>query len=389
MSKLNRFLALDDFETAARRHLPAPVFGYISGSSEQGRSLRANEAVLESYGFITRVLRDVSQRSQKTELLGQTYESPFGIAPMGLSALSAYRGDLVLARAAMKAGILSVMSSASLIPLEDVARECPGIWFQAYLPAEAARVDAMLDRVERAGIKTLMVTADVPVPANRENNVRAGFSAPLRPGLRLAWNGLTRPRWLAGTFLRTWARHGMPHFENTHATRGPSLISSKVVRDLSGRERFNWSTLERIRQRWRGHLVVKGVLHPDDARQAQQLGADGVVLSNHGGRQLDGAAPALCMLEAAVRATGPQYPVLVDGGFRRGTDVLKALALGARMVLVGRPFNYAAAVAGEQGVRHGISLLQAERDRNLAMLGAPNCGELGPHYLQRIPAGFQ
>ena len=318
-------------------------------------------------------------------MFGEHYSTPFGIAPMGINALSTYRGDLVLARAARRAGIVSVMSGTSLIPMEDVARDSPGTWFQAYLPGVPARIGALIDRVERAGFRTLVVTVDIPISANRENNVRTGFSTPLRPSLRLAWDGLLRPRWVVGTFLRTLLRHGMPHFENSFATRGAPIVSGSVLRDFSARDHLSWQHLEAIRQRWKGNLVVKGLLSVQDVLLAQRMGADGVVLSNHGGRQLDGAVSPMRVLEAVVAAVGPQYPVLIDGGFRRGSDVLKAVALGARLVLVGRPFNYAAAVAGEAGVLHAIALLRAEVDRNLAMLGATRCSELGPEHLLSRP----
>lgn len=376
-------LSLHDFEDAARRRLPRPIFGYIAGAAEDNASLRDNREVFGEYAFTTRVLRDVSQRSQAVELFGERYSSPFGIAPMGINALSTYRGDLVLARAAQRAGIVSVMSGTSLIPMEEVARESPGTWFQAYLPGDQARIDALIDRVERAGFRTLVVTVDIPISANRENNIRTGFSTPLRPGLRLAWDGLVRPHWVAGTFLRTLLRHGMPHFENSFATRGAPIVSSSVLRDFSARDHLSWNHLEAIRHRWKGPLVVKGLLSVEDALQARNLGADGVVLSNHGGRQLDGAVSAMRVLEAVVAAVGPAFPVLIDGGFRRGSDVLKAIALGARMVLVGRPFNYAAAVAGEAGVQHAIGLLRDEVDRNLAMLGAIACTDLGPGHIVR------
>ena len=378
---LRRMLSLHDFEDAARRRLPRPIFGYIAGAAEDNASLRDNRAAFGDFAFVTRVLRDVSQRSQSVELFGERYSSPFGIAPMGINALSTYRGDLVLARAARRMGIASVMSGTSLIPMEDVARDSPGTWFQAYLPGDQARIDALIDRVERAGFRTLVVTVDIPISANRENNIRTGFSTPLRPSLRLAWDGLVRPRWVAGTFLRTLLRHGMPHFENSFATRGAPIVSSTVLRDFSARDHLSWRHIEAIRRRWKGPLVVKGLLSVEDALQAQHAGADGVVLSNHGGRQLDGAISPMRVLEDVVAAVGPSYPVLVDGGFRRGSDVLKAIALGARLVLVGRPFNYAAAVAGEAGVLHAITLLRDEVDRNLAMLGATGCSELGPQYI--------
>lgn len=380
---LRRMLSLHDFEEAARQRLPRPIFGYIAGAAEDGASLRDNRAVFEDFAFVTRVLRDVSQRSQTVELFGEHYSSPFGIAPMGINALSTYRGDLVLARAARRAGIVSVMSGTSLIPMEDVARDSPGTWFQAYLPGDQARIDALIDRVGRAGFRTLVVTVDIPISANRENNIRTGFSTPLRPSLRLAWDGLVRPRWVASTFVRTLLRHGMPHFENSFAARGAPIVSSTVLRDFSARDHLNWRHIEAIRRRWKGPLVVKGLLSVEDVLQAQRAGADGVVLSNHGGRQLDGAVSPMRVLEEVVAAVGAGYPVLVDGGFRRGSDVLKAVALGARLVLVGRPFNYAAAVAGEAGVHHAITLLRDEVDRNLAMLGATGCSELGPQHIVR------
>ena len=380
---LRNMLSLHDFEAAARRRLPRPIFGYIAGAAEDNASLRDNREAFGEYGFATRVLRDVSRRSQAVELFGQRYASPFGIAPMGISALSTYRGDLVLARAAQRAGIVSIMSGTSLIPMEEVARESPATWFQAYLPGDQERIDALVDRVARAGFGTLVVTVDIPVSANRENNLRTGFSTPLRPGLRLAWDGMVRPRWVAGTFLRTLLRHGMPHFENSFATRGAPIVSSTVLRDFSARDHLNWGHIEAIRRRWKGPLVVKGLLSVEDALQARRVGADAVVLSNHGGRQLDGAVSPLRVLEAVVAAVGPGYPVLIDSGFRRGSDVLKALALGARMVLVGRPFNYAAAVAGEAGVAHAIGLLRDEVDRNMAMLGVTGCAELGPQHIVR------
>lgn len=380
---LARMLSLHDFEHAARRRLPRPIFGYIAGAAEENAALADNRAVFDEYAFVTRVLRDVSKRSQAVTLFGERYASPFGIAPMGIAALSTYRGDLALARAAQGTGVPAIMSATSLIPMEDVARACPGTWFQAYLPGDQARIDALVDRVARAGFRTLVVTVDIPISANRENNVRTGFSTPLRPGPRLAWDGMVRPRWVLQTFLRTLLRHGMPHFENSFATRGAPIMSSSVLRDFSARDNLSWEHMTAIRRRWKGRLVIKGILSVEDARIARDIGADGVILSNHGGRQLDGAASPMRVLRPVVEALGPDYPIMIDGGFRRGSDVLKALALGARMVFVGRPFNYAAAVAGEAGVRHAIALLQAEVDRNMVMLGVKEWAELGPEALLR------
>jgi L-lactate dehydrogenase (cytochrome) len=381
--RLRGILRLDDFEPAARSHLPRPLFSYVSGGVEDNFSRSDNRAAFREYGFVPRVLVGVANRSQAATLLGRTYAFPFGIAPMGISAMTAYRGDLVLAREAAHANIPMVLSGSSLIPLEDIIKEAKDTWFQAYLPGELARIDALVDRAARAGYATLMVTVDTPANPNKEHNLRAGFTSPLRPSLRLAWDGIVRPRWLFGTFLRTLARHGMPHFENSFATRGVAMLSNAALRDFSDRGHFDWSHVERIRKQWRGRLVLKGILHPDDGRLARESGVDAIVVSNHGGRQLDGAVSPLRVLPEVVGAC-KEMPVIFDGGIRRGTDVLKALALGARFVLVGRPFNYAAAIAGAAGVRHAINLLASEIDRDMGMLGVNRLDELTPGCLHRI-----
>jgi L-lactate dehydrogenase (cytochrome) len=382
--RLRRILALDDFEIAARRHLPRPIFGYVSGATETNASLRDNRSAFEEFGFVPRVLADVSRRTQKVELLDRTYAAPFGIAPMGISALSAYRGDLVLAQAAEKANIPMVMSGSSLIRLEEVAEVNPAAWFQAYLPGEPDRILGLLERVERAGFGTLVLTVDTAVLANRENNVRSGFSTPLRPSLRLAWDGMMRPNWTLNTFLRTLLKHGMPHFENSYATRGAPILAKSVMRDFGAKDHLNWRHLELIRERWKGRLVVKGIMAKEDARIARDSGVEGIIVSNHGGRQLDGTVSPLRVLPAIADAVGTSIPVMMDGGVRRGSDVLKAIALGAAFVFVGRPFVYAAAIGGEPGVSHAINILSTEISRNMGLLGINSLGELGPERLLRI-----
>jgi L-lactate dehydrogenase (cytochrome) len=278
-----------------------------------------------------------------------------------------------------------IMSGSSLIRMEDVVRESPDTWFQAYLPGDVPSITALVERVARAGFETLVITVDSQVAGNRENNVRAGFSTPLRPTFRLAWDGVTHPRWLCGTFLRTLLQHGMPHFENNFATRGAPIVSANVIRDYSDRGNLAWTHFEQIRRVWKGRLIIKGLLDTDDARLAREAGADGIIVSNHGGRQLDGAVSPLRVLPAIVAAC-PDIPVMMDCGVRRGTDVLKALALGARFVFVGRPFAYAAAIGGEAGVRHAIGLLADEIFRDMAMLGTTRLDELGPRWLVPLAA---
>ena len=367
-SRLRQVLSLDDFERLAKRHLPRPIHAYISGAVEDNASLAENRSAFADLAFVPRTLVGVAQRDPGFELFGRRYSAPFGVAPMGIAALSAYRGDLVLAQAAQQAGLPAIMSGSSLIRLEDVMAAAPHTWFQAYLPGDQAQIDALLDRVAAAGVQTLVITVDTPVSANRENNVRAGFSTPLRPSLGLAWQGISHPRWLLGTFLKTLLRHGMPHFENNYAHRGAPILSASVMRDFSDRSHLAWPHLRAIRQRWQGQLVVKGILAAQDAVLARDHGADALIVSNHGGRQLDGAVAPLRVLPGIVRAV-PDLPVMLDSGVRRGTDVLKALALGARCVFVGRPFNYAASVAGPAGAAHAMALLREEVLRDMAMLG--------------------
>lgn len=364
--RLRNMLALDDFETAARKILPRPIYGYVSGGVETNASLRGNRAVFDEIAFVPKMLIDTSRRSIRTALFGRTYDAPFGLAPMGGTSLGAYQGDIVLARVAAACNIPMITSGASLTPLEKVREAGSTSWFQAYLPGDESDIREMVERAARGGFDTLVVTLDVQVPSNRENNVRNGYNAPLRPTPRLAWDCALRPRWLFGMFVRTLLLHGMPHFENM-GPRTP-LISSTGVRGRGRRDTLTWMHIEFIRKLWQGRLVLKGVLDPEDARIASGSGIDGIIVSNHGGRQLDGAVAPLRALPRVKEAAGG-LTVMMDSGIRRGTDVLKAIALGADFVFIGRPFLYAATVAGDDGVAHAIKLLREEIDRDMALLG--------------------
>jgi L-lactate dehydrogenase (cytochrome) len=370
---LRAMLALEDFEDAARRVLPRPIFGYVSGGAETNAALRGNRAVWDEVALVPKALVDVSGRQTKTTLFGRAYDAPFGIAPMGGTSMAAFEGDLVLARAAAAANIPMILSGAALTTLEKVRQEGATAWFQAYLPGDNARITELTERCARAGYETICLTVDVPVLANRENNVRNGFSNPLRFTPRLAWDGLTRPRWLFGMLVRTLLTHGMPHTENM-GPRVP-LFSLSASRDRGARDQLSWKHLELMRRLWKGKLVVKGVLEKEDARIARDSGADGIIVSNHGGRQLDGAAAPLRVLPAIAAQAG-NMTVMLDSGVRRGTDVLKALALGAQFVFIGRPFLFAAALAGQAGVAHAVKLMRDEIDRDMALLGITRLTEM-------------
>jgi len=384
MTALSRMLCLDDFEAPSRRRLPRPVFGYVAGATERNDSLADNARAFREWGFRPRVLVDVSRRTLETSLWGTAWRAPFGIAPMGLAALVAYRGDLALARAAREAGIPYMLSGSSLIPMEEVIAANPDAWFQAYLPGDPGRIEALIARAAEAGFGTLAVTVDTAVLPNRENNVRNGFSTPLRPSARLLWDGITHPRWSLGAFLRTWARHGLPHFENSFRERGAPILARNLLRDFTARDHLNWEHLALIRRIWRGRLVVKGVMRADDARRCAAAGADGVVVSNHGGRQLDGTAAPLRALPEVAEAV-PGLVVMLDGGIRRGTDLLKAYALGAHFVFVGRPMLHAAAAYGEAGVARAIAILRAELMADLGLMGVASAREMTRDLLVPLP----
>ena len=380
VSSLSRIYSLLDFEHAARRRLPKSVFGFVTGGAEDSRSLQGNRRAFDDYALRPRVLVDVSARSQAVTLFGKRYASPFGISPMGGCALSWFEADLALARAASFAGLPFILSGPSSVPMERVIKEAPGAWYQSYLPAGRERIGRLLERVAAAGHEVLVVTVDVPVAANRENNLRNGFGMPVRLNLQLVLDGLIHPRWLLGTLATTLVRTGIPHFENYAAERGGTIIAAERGAHFSPRDAFSWSDIGWIRSQWNGKLVVKGILRADDALRAKGEGADGIVVSNHGGRQLDGAIAPLRALPAIVDAVGDTV-VMMDGGIRRGTDVLKALALGAKFVFTGRPMLLAAAVAGEDGVRHAITLLRQEIDRDLALLGCADMAAVGRDVL--------
>ena len=380
--KLESCLSVGDVAAWAQRRLPSAVLGYVNGGTEDGASLRANREAFDRVRFRPRGLAGIAQRSMQTELWGQTYAAPFGVAPMGATCMCRFECELDLARAAQAAQLPFVLSGLSTVPLERVAREARGLWYQGYIPGDTARIGALMDRLQRAKVDVLVITIDTAVGANRENNQRAGFTLPFKPSARLFWDGVRHPGWSRTVFLKTLMNGGVPRFCNVVANPQGFRITEEPQGGLrEGRDRLDWSHIAWMRARWPGKLVIKGVAHPADAQLAVQHGLDAVVVSNHGGRQLDGAQASLDALPAVVAAVPADFPVLIDGGFRRGSDILKAVALGARLVLLGRPMLWGASVAGQAGVAHVMGILKAEVDRNLALLGCRNLAELTPDFM--------
>ena len=321
---LRHCLSLHDFERIARRKLPRPLYAYVSGAVEDEASVTDNRACFQDYSFLPSALVNVSNVNTGVNLDGLLFAAPIGIAPMGIAAITSYRGDVTMARAAAAANVPCIMSGSSLIRLEEVMDAAPGTWFQAYLPGDELQINALIDRVAAAQVETLVLTVDTPVAANRENNVRAGFSTPLKPSVRLALEGIIHPEWLCRTFLKTLMKHGMPHFENNYATRGAPIVAKNVLRDFSDRGHLSWDHVRAIRNRWKGRLIIKGILNPADAVKAIAVGAEGIIVSNHGGRQLDGSVAPLRILPHIIDAI-PDSLVMLDSGIRRGTDVIKAI----------------------------------------------------------------
>ncbi len=375
-------LNMFDLERMAKRRLPRGVFGFIAGGAQDNRSRDNNRAVFERIRFKPRGLVDIAERGQEITLFGHRFSSPFGIAPMGIAGIAHFEADIAMARAAARMNVPFVLSNMSTVPMEVVARSCDSVkWLQVYMPADRERAGRFATRASAAGFQALVVTIDVPVGANRENNLRTGFTLPLQLSARVIADGLLHPRWLVGVLARTLATTGVPRLENSAAHDRPSILATQNAELRSDGATIDWAFMRWLRDQWRLPLLIKGVLHQADAREALACGLDGIIVSNHGGRQLDSAAAPMEVLPEIVAAAGSRLTVLVDGGFRRGGDILKGIALGARLALCGRPFLFGAAVGGEAGVVHALQLLKAEVDRDLAMLGTTDVTRLGPTVL--------
>lgn len=370
-----------DLRAAAHRFLPRGLFEFVDRGAEDERCLDRD---VEAFGKVTllpRVLRDVSKADPSTTLLGGPSAFPLAIAPTGGAGMVRHRGDLQLARAAAAAGVPFTISSASNMELEEICAAGGRLWFQLYLWEDRSLSMAVIERARAAGCEALLVTVDIPVTPNREYNQRNGFASPfkLRPGN--AADILSHPRWFASVMLPYMRTGGMPSQANL-----PKEFRHAVTRQAAPRARFRgdsltWDEVAKMREAWPGKFVIKGLLRPDDAERAVALGADGVVVSNHGGRSLDCAAATLDALPAIVAAIGGKAEVLVDSGVRRGSDIAKALACGAQGVLAGRAPLYGLAAGGQAGVEYALGLLRTEFVRTMGLCGARDVSELDADLL--------
>ena len=369
MASIDRAASIADLRRLAWRRLPRPVFDFIDGGAGDERTLRDNEGDLARLRLMPRVGVDVSQRAAEIQIVGAPSALPLVLAPTGLAGFYRPGGEQAAARAAATAGIPFCLSTNSMASMEEVATAAPGgeRWFQLYFLKDAALMNRMVDRAQASGYRVLCLTLDLAVHGRRDRDIRNAFTVPLRPSLRTAIDVALRPAWLTG-FLRTGVRFG--NFASAMPAGGFSSIAAHVATLCDAGA--SWATIEKVAAQWSGPVVVKGVLNPDDARRAVDLGAAAVIVSNHGGRQLDHVPSAVGALPGVVEAVAGRAQVLLDGGVRRGTDIVKAKALGADACMIGRGFLWGLAVAGEPGVRRAISIFAEELDTALALPGWPD-----------------
>jgi L-lactate dehydrogenase (cytochrome) len=368
---------VDDYRLAARARLPKILFDYIDGGAYAEQTLAANVADLRAVKLRQRVLRDVSKLSTATELFGQSLSMPVVLSPIGIAGMYARRGEVQAARAAKAAGLPFTLSTVGLCSVEEVAAAVAPPWFQLYMVRDRGFMSEMLSRVREAGCPVLVFTVDLPVPGARYRDARNGMAADnLTARLKQARDGLARPGWLWDVWL-----NGRPLVPGNIAAVAPDLKSLTQFWQWIGRNfdpSVTWKDIDWVRERWDGPLVIKGVLDAEDAREAARIGAQGIVVSNHGGRQLDGANSGIAALPAIAEAVGDKLTVLMDGGVRSGLDVLRALALGAKACLIGRAWAYGLGARGEAGVAHVLQILRSELRVAMSLTGCTDVKEAGP-----------
>ncbi len=376
-----------DMREIARKRLPKVLFEFGDRGTEDEVSLRHNREVFERIRFRTRTFVDVSARTQEITLFGKRHKMPVAIAPTGLAGLWWHEGELALARAAAAAGIPFTLATGSMTAMEKVVEEAGGtLWFQIYMWPDRAMSYKLVERARVARFEALLVTADGAAAGNREYNIRNGFAVPFRFTRRNVPDVLMHPRWLLGVLTRYLLTTGMPRYENYPSDLRKKITERPMSRQMLRNDSLNWDDLRELRRRWPNALLVKGILNPKDAVAAADCGADGVIVSNHGGRNLDGAMSPIEALPQIVDAVGKRITVLVDSGFRRGTDVVKGLALGARAVLLGRSTLYGVATGGQAGADRALAIFREEIDRVMALLGCRGIDELSPEYLYESDA---
>jgi len=389
--RIDQAVNIEDLHRMAKRRLPKVAFDFIEGGLEDERGLDRNTAAFHKHNLLPRYLVDVSKRDQSQTIFGRTYASPFGISPTGGAGLFRRGADMMLAEAAAEANIPYIMSGSSNDSLETAARVAPdNAWYQLYAARDGAISEDLVRRTADAGLQALVLTVDVPVHSKRERNIRNGFAnirgnwmraaLSLKPAL-LA-EALTHPGWIA-----EYIRHGgTPALENWLPYAAPGASAEDTVkfnRSQVPAHAQTWRELEKYRRLFPRTLIVKGIMHPADAVRAAELGCEGVIVSNHGGRQLDQAPASIEVLPAIKAAVGDRMTVMLDSGVRRGADILIALCLGAQFCFFGRPTLYGAVAGGLPGVKKAVDIFRGEIDLVMGQIGCPSLNQLGPDFLWR------
>jgi (S)-mandelate dehydrogenase len=372
---------IEDLRLMAKRRLPRAIFDFFDGGAEDESTLRDNRAAFERVRLLPKVLVDVSSVSLKTELLGMASNLPLAIAPTGGISAGRFGAELILARAAKAAGVPFTMATPSAFTIERLADEVGGrLWFQLYAVRNMAFREKLVARARSAGYEAILVTVDLPVSGKRERDPRNGFHTPYSPNWRNSRDVIFKPAWALDML-----RNGLPGMANLEGYPFSTPAGTDIVTAV-GREMdagLDWEYIKRLREQWPGKLLLKGVERPDDAERAVSIGCDGVVVSNHGGRQLDGAAATLDALPEISKAVGKKLTVLLDGGVRRGVDILKARALGAQAVLTGRATLFGCMAGGEPGARRALEILTTELERSMRLCGVRSPAEIGPGLIAR------
>src|SRR5687767_11392826 len=376
---LEKAVNIEDLRRLAKRRLPRAIFDFFDGGAEDEVTLRENRAAFERVRLLPRVLVDVSKVDTAVDLFGKRAALPLAIAPTGGISAGRYGAELILARAAKAFGVPFTMATPSAFTIEKVAEEVGGrLWFQLYAVRDREFRSRLVNRAKSAGYEAILVTVDLPVSGKRERDPRNGFHTPYSPNWRNSKDMVFKPSWALDML-----RNGLPGMANLEGYRFSAPAGTDIVTAV-GREMdagLDWEYIKELRNEWPGKLLLKGVERADDAERAAAVGCDGVVVSNHGGRQLDGAAATLDALPAIASAVGNRMAVLLDGGVRRGVDILKARALGAQAVLTGRATLFGAMAGGEPGARRALEILSTELVRAMQLCGVRSAAEIGPHLL--------
>jgi (S)-mandelate dehydrogenase len=383
MADLSSAVSIEDLREMARRRLPRAIFDFFDGGAEDEVTLRENRAAFERVRLLPKVLVNVASVDLKARLLGAECALPLAIAPTGGISAGRAGAELILARAAKGFGVPFTLATPSAFTIERVAEDVGGrLWFQLYAVRQHEFREKLVSRARNAGYEAMLVTVDLPVSGKRERDPRNGFRTPYNPNWRNSRDVIFKPAWLLEVL-----RHGLPGMANMEGypftTPKGTDIATAVGREMDAA--LDWEQIKRLRELWPRKLLLKGVERPDDAERAAAIGCDGVVVSNHGGRQLDGAAPTLEALPAVANAVAKKMTVLLDGGVRRGVDILKARALGADGVLTGRATLFGAMAAGEAGARHALEILKSELERAMKLCGARSLADISPDLLYGRP----